>query len=322
MSATTHNSVMLDEIVKILRPRADGRYVDGTVGGGGHAEALLQTSSPGGRLLGLDLDPEALARTAVRLTRFGDRAVLVHASFTELERFARWERFAPVDGIVLDLGLSSDQLASEDRGFGIRVGAPLDMRFDPASALPSARELVNKLDAEALAKILYEFGEEPHAKRIARAIVADRSRRPIDTTTDLAALVERVVPRHGRTHPATRAFQALRIAVNRELEALTQVLPQAVDVLSPGGRLAVVSFHSLEDRIVKRFFADRAATCVCPPGLPVCICGRTPTVKLVTRHGIRATPDEVGRNPRSRSAMLRVVEKLSDDGSEIRAGAA
>jgi 16S rRNA (cytosine1402-N4)-methyltransferase len=185
------------------------------------------------------------------------------------------------------------------------------MRFNPEGEGPTARDLVNDLDADRLAEILFQYGEEPRARRIARAIVQERVRRPIETAEQLAAVVERAVGgRHGRTHPATRTFQALRIAVNRELEALEETLPQALEVLAPGGRLAVITFHSLEDRIVKRYFAHLAASCVCPPGLPVCVCGKQPTAKLLTRHGVRATSEEIARNPRSRSATLRAVEKL------------
>jgi 16S rRNA (cytosine1402-N4)-methyltransferase len=307
---TTHVPVLLDETVDLLRPRPDGSYVDGTLGGAGHAEAILEKSSPSGRLLGIDLDPAALERARRRLARFGDRVAFVHDSFAHLERLVRWYDFEPADGILLDLGLSSDELAS-DRGFGIQTPAPLDMRFNPEGEGPTARDLVNDLDADRLAEILFQYGEEPRARRIARAIVQERARRPIETTEQLAAVVERAVGgRHGRTHPATRTFQALRIAVNRELEALEETLPQALEVLAPGGRLAVITFHSLEDRIVKRYFAHLAASCVCPPGLPVCVCGKQPTAKLLTRHGVRATSEEIARNPRSRSATLRAVEKL------------
>jgi 16S rRNA (cytosine1402-N4)-methyltransferase len=319
--STVHRPVLLDEVIDVLRPRPGGIYIDGTLGGAGHAEAILEASAPSGKLLGLDLDPAAIERARERLARFGDRVLLVHASFADLERTARWERFAPADGIVLDLGLSSDQLESSERGFGFRVAAPLDMRFNPHGSGPSARELVRRLDVDELAQIFRDFGEDPQAKRIARAIVAERARRPIELTTDLAAVVEKVVPRHGKTHPATRVFQALRIAVNRELDALASALPQAIDILGPGGRLAIISFHSLEDRVVKRFFVEQAATCVCPPGLPVCVCGRTPTVRIVTRHGIRPSPQEVADNPRSRSAMLRAVERLSEPRPTLGAGA-
>ncbi len=310
LSIEGHLPVLLAETVDLLQPVSGGSYVDGTLGGGGHAEAILERSSPDGRLLGLDLDPEAIARAQRRLNRFGDRVVLVNESFANLERVVRWEGFAPANGIVLDLGLSSYQLASPERGFAIREEAPLDMRFNPRSAVPSAKDLLTRLSLAELVDVLRRYGEEPHAKAIARAIVERRERKPFVSTTDLAATIERVVPRRGRIHPATRTFQALRIAVNRELEALEEALPQAIEVLAPGGRLAIISFHSLEDRIVKHFFTDLARSCICPPGLPVCVCGHQPTVRLVTRRGVRPSEREVATNPRSRSATLRVVEKL------------
>ncbi len=312
MSDPVHEPVLLSETLAVLEPRSGGRYVDGTVGGGGHAEAILERSSPDGRLLGFDLDPAAVARVRRRLERFGDRVVVVQGSFADLERLVRWEGFAPADGVLLDLGLSSFQLAAPERGFAIREPGPLDMRFNPEPGTPTARDLLASLSTDELADLLRRYGEEPFARRIARAIVAQRARHPLETTADLAALVERVVGRQrGRVHPATRTFQALRIAVNRELEALEQALPQAIEVLAPGGRLAVITFHSLEDRIVKRYFSGLASPCVCPPDLPYCVCGRKPVARLVTRHGIRPVTSEVERNPRSRSATLRAVEKLA-----------
>ena len=315
MPFSMHVPVLLEETLDQLQPRSGGCYVDGTLGGGGHAEAILERSSPGGRLLGFDLDPEALERVRERLQPFGDRFVEVHASFAELERWVRWFGFTPTDGIVLDLGLSSDQLADLRRGFTFQAAAPLDMRFNPVQSTQNARDLVNRLDLGELSELLYRYGEEPRAKAIARAIVQQRQRRPIETTDELAALIERAVGhRRGKTHPATRTFQALRIAVNEELAALESALPQAIEVLGPGGRLVVISFHSLEDRIVKRFFVDQAATCVCPPGLPICVCGRQPRVKILTKHAVRASAEEIARNSRSRSAVLRAVEKLSEPG--------
>jgi 16S rRNA (cytosine1402-N4)-methyltransferase len=305
-----HVPVLLDEAIDLLQPRAGGRYVDGTLGGGGHAEAILAASSPSGRLLGLDVDPEAITRVAARLDRFRSRMTLVNASFVELERVVRWEGFAPADGILLDLGLSSFQIESAGRGFSLRGEAPLDMRFNPRATGPTAKDLINRASVDELTDLLRRFGEEPRAKLIARTIVERRGRRPIELTTDLAAIVERAIGRRGRIHPATRTFQALRIAVNRELEALETVLPQAIELLAPGGRLAVISFHSLEDRIVKRYFLEQSAACVCPPQVPVCVCDRHPAIRIVTRHGIKPTDREVAANPRSRSATLRVVEKL------------
>lgn len=310
MSSLGHVPVLLNESLNLLRPQPHGRYIDGTLGGGGHAEAILERSAPDGRLLGLDLDPAALERVRIRLERFGDRVELVHDSFAQIERDARWYGFEPVDGILLDLGLSSFQLASAERGFAFGIPAPLDMRFNPLGPGPTARELVNTLDQEALLEILRRYGEEPRAPAIARAIVQARSRHPIETTEDLVAVIERVSRRQGKIHPATRTFQALRIAVNRELEALETALPGAIEVLGPGGRLLIISFHSLEDRIVKHFFQSLASPCVCPPGLPYCVCGKTPTVRLLTRGGVKPSPEEVAENPRSRSAILRAIEKL------------
>ncbi|HEX5416867.1 MAG TPA: 16S rRNA (cytosine(1402)-N(4))-methyltransferase RsmH [Chloroflexota bacterium] len=317
MAAVDHVSVLLNEAVEILNPRAGGRYIDGTLGGGGHAAELLERSGPDGRLLGLDLDPEAIERVRQRLARFGDRVILVHDSFANIERVARWEGFAPVDGILLDLGLSSFQLASAERGFGFGIPAPLDMRFNRNGPGPLARDLVNTLSAEALTDILRRYGEEPRARQIARAIVQARARHPIETTAELAQVVERAAHRVGRTHPATRTFQALRIAVNHELEALEKALPEAIEILGPGGRLAIISFHSLEDRIVKHFFRSLANPCTCPPGLPMCVCGKKPTVRVLTRGGVRPTPDEIATNPRSRSATLRAVEKLARDTAPV-----
>jgi 16S rRNA (cytosine1402-N4)-methyltransferase len=309
--ASVHVPVLLEETIAALAPRSGGRYVDATLGGGGHAEQILEKSSLSGLLLGIDLDPSALERARTRLSSFGDRVTLAHATFESLERIVRWEGFAPVDGIVLDLGLSSDQMDSPERGFGIRASGPLDMRFDNRQNRPSARTLVNSLSVAELSDILFRFGEESRARSIARAIVESRGHQPILTTADLAAVVERAVGhQRGKTHPATKTFQALRIAVNGELTALQAVLPQCIEVLAEGGRLAVITFHSLEDRIVKHYFREEAATCVCPPGLPVCVCGKTARIRLITRHGVRASPSEFERNPRSRSATLRVAEKL------------
>lgn len=308
--SVAHVPVLLNEAIDLLAPRPGGVYVDGTLGGGGHAWEILRRSSPDGRLLGLDLDPEALVRVRERLAAFGSRVVLVHDSFAHLERVARWEGFVPADGVLLDLGLSSYQLGSIERGFGFSTPAPLDMRFDTTSETATARDLVAKLSAEQLTDLLRRYGEEPRARQIAQAIVRTRARHPIETTTDLAGVVESVVHRSGKTHPATRTFQAIRIAVNRELESLEEALPAAIEILGPGGRLAIISFHSLEDRIVKHFFRSLAFPCTCPPGLPYCVCGKKATVQLLTRGGIRPSPEEVASNPRSRSATLRAVEKL------------
>ncbi len=305
-----HRAVLYHEVIQALQPRQGGLYVDATVGAGGHAWGILEASQPNGQLLGLDVDPQAIELARQRLADFGERAILVRASYTTLRAQLATLGWEAVDGIVLDLGMSSMQVDSPERGFSFQVDAPLDMRFDPLQPL-RAEDLVNKLPEEALADIIYRYGEEPQARKIARAIVAAR---PLHTTRQLAGIVARVVAsagrKPGRIHAATRTFQALRIAVNKELEALEVVLPQAVEALKPGGRLAVISFHSLEDRLVKQFFRRESRDCLCPPRQPVCTCGHKAILREVNRHPIRPRPEEVAENPRARSARLRVAEKL------------
>jgi 16S rRNA (cytosine1402-N4)-methyltransferase len=272
-------------------------------------------TNPVGRLLGLDADGAAIARVASRLEpRFGTRVVLRRANFRELATVAPEAGFAAVDGCLFDLGLSSFQLADTDRGFGFRAGGPLDMRFDATRGVPAA-ELLATLDATELTALFRRYGEEPRAPRIARAIVEARATAPIRTAEELAALVERVLPRNPRqprrTHPATRVFQALRIAVNEELDALEAGLAAAMDLLRPGGRLVVLSYHSLEDRIVKRFFAAERRGCICPPEVPVCVCGHSPRLRLVTSPSLAPGDEEIAANPRSRSARLRAAERLA-----------
>jgi 16S rRNA (cytosine1402-N4)-methyltransferase len=306
-ASSTHTPVLYQEVISALHPSAGSRYLDGTVGAGGHAAGILTASSPDGELLGLDRDPAALTRAAVRLAPFERRVQLRHASFARMAEVAATIGWPSVRGVLLDLGLSSDQLDAAQRGFSFRQEGPLDMRFDPGAG-PSAADLINELEVEALAGILAEYGEERRSGRVARAILAAR---PIRTTTELAGVVARAVgARRGRVHPATRTFQALRIAVNEELSALEEGLVQAVRVLAPGGRLAVIAFHSLEDRIVKRFFRRESMDCVCPPPQPVCTCGHKASLREVTRRPIRPGPEEVRVNPRSRSARLRVAERI------------
>jgi 16S rRNA (cytosine1402-N4)-methyltransferase len=306
---------MLDEVVTMLAPAPGSLQVDATLGGGGHAERILAATSPDGRLLGLDADPAAIARVAARLgPRFGERLVLRQANFRELADVAPAAGFGLVDGLLFDLGLSSYQLADAERGFGIRTGGPLDMRFDPSHGVPAA-ELLATLDAVELTALFRRYGEEPQAARIARAIVAQRASQPIDTAEALSELIVRVAPGgppgRRRIHPATRVFQALRIAVNAELDALQVALAVAVDLLRPGGRLVVLSYHSLEDRIVKRLFQAERRGCVCPPSLPVCVCGRSPRLRLVTRPSLTPSAAEIAANPRARSARLRAAERLA-----------
>ena len=303
----SHIPVLYQEVLAGLRIKSGGRYIDATVGGGGHAYGILVASGPDGELLGVDADPMAMALAGERLTEFGERVTLTQGNFTDLEEIALEHGFCPVDGILLDLGLSSMQLEAAERGFSFQSDGPLDMRFDP-SQTTTAADLVNTLPMEELADILFRYGEEPRSRRIARAIVAER---PINTTKELAALVERTVGRRRRLHPATRTFQALRMVVNEELECLAEALPQALRLLVPGGRLAIISFHSLEDRLVKQFFRNEARDCLCPPEVPVCICDHRAALGIVTRKPIRPSAEEVAANPRSRSAKLRMAYRLS-----------
>lgn len=307
---TRHVSVLYQEVVDALRPKPGGRYLDCTLGAGGHAAAILEAAGEGARLLGLDADPEALAVARERLEPFGERARLVNANFRHLAETAREEGFVPLDGVLMDLGLSSMQLDIFSRGFSFRRDGPLDMRFDPRQTVTAA-DIVNGADELELRKMLYEYGEERYAPRIVRAIVQERSKRRIETTFHLVETVSRVLgPRREGINSATKTFQALRIAVNGELDSLRSALPQALDVLAIGGRVAVISFQSLEDRIVKVFMRHEASDCICPPGLPVCVCGKQPSVRLISRKAIVAMADEVAANPRARSAKLRVAEKI------------
>jgi 16S rRNA (cytosine1402-N4)-methyltransferase len=310
-----HLPVLVEEVMMMLAPAPGSLQIDATLGGGGHAERILEASSPDGRLLGLDADAAAIARVRARLgPRFGDRLVLYRANFRDLAAVAPANDFGAVDGLLFDLGLSGFQLADRERGFGIRTGGPLDMRFDASQGIPAA-ELLASLDAIELTALLRRFGEEPRAPRIARAIIAARQTAPITTAEELAELIVRVAPAglpgRRRIHPATRVFQALRIAVNSELDALDEALVAAVDLLRPGGRLVVLSYHSLEDRIVKRFFQAERRGCVCPPTVPVCVCGRSPRLRLVTRPSLTPTAAEIAHNPRARSARLRAAERLA-----------
>jgi 16S rRNA (cytosine1402-N4)-methyltransferase len=309
-----HLPVMPAEVLATLAPSAGSLQIDATVGGGGHTERILEAASPDGRVLGLDADALAIERVGARLARFGDRLVLRQANFRELAAVAPAAGFGAIDGALFDLGLSSFQLADTDRGFGFRAGGPLDMRFDVTRGVPAA-ELLATLDADALAALFRRYGEEPSAWKIAKAIVAARAASPVESAEDLAALVEKVSPGNPRLrrriHPATRVFQALRIAVNEELDALGDGLAAAVDLLRPGGRIVVLSYHSLEDRIVKRFLAAERRGCVCPPEAPVCVCGKAPRLRLVTRPSLTPTDEEITANPRARSARLRAAERLA-----------
>ncbi|MDL2335765.1 MAG: 16S rRNA (cytosine(1402)-N(4))-methyltransferase RsmH, partial [Chloroflexota bacterium] len=304
----------VQEVLESLAPAPGSFQIDATVGGGGHSRPILEATSPSGRLLGLDADAAAIARTRDRLASYGNRLTLRQANFEELAEVADQAGFDPADGILFDLGLSSYQLADDARAFSFRASGPLDMRFDTGRGVPAAT-LINELDEDALTDLFKRLGEEPQARRIARAIVARRGREPITTGQQLADVVAAAAPApprgRRRVHPATRVFQALRIAVNRELETLPVALAAAVQILRENGRLAVISYHSLEDRIVKRFIAAERRGCICPPEAPICVCGRQPRLALVGPQPRRPSDAEVARNPRSRSALLRAARKLA-----------
>ena len=304
---TPHIPIMVDEVLGGLRVNeTPGAYwVDGTLGAGGHSHAILSARADS-RLLGLDLDPAALQLAAERLAEFGDRAVLHQSSYEAAPGFLT----DAVDGILLDLGISSMQVDDPGRGFAFRLEGDLDMRFDPTSNRATAADLVNELTPEELADLFYRYGEEPRSRSIARAI---SEARPITSTIQLAEIIARSTPqtpRRPKTHPATRVFQALRIAVNDELAVIERALPRLIATLRPGGRLAVISFHSLEDRIIKQVFKHEATDCICPPKQPICTCDHRASLKIITRKPIMAVPDEVAHNPRARSAKLRIAEKL------------
>jgi 16S rRNA (cytosine1402-N4)-methyltransferase len=310
MSAPVHVPVLLDEVVAGLQPRPGGRFVDCTIGPGGHAAAILERISPSGRLLGIDADPNAIKISKDRFSNYGEAVTLVNDNFVNLDAICKEYLFHPVDGILFDLGVSSLQLDTAERGFSFHLDAPLDMRFSPEQGL-TASDIVNRFSEQELAKLIERYGEERHSRRIARYIAQNR---PITTTAELAQLVEQASAassRRSRIHPATRTFMALRIAVNSELQNLELALKQTPDLLRPGGRLTVISYHSLEDRIVKQFMRYAASSCVCPPGTIICRCGHVPTLKLISRKVIKPASLEIESNPRSRSARLRIAERLN-----------
>jgi 16S rRNA (cytosine1402-N4)-methyltransferase len=303
-----HIPVLLPEVLDALQPAPGRAYIDLTVGAAGHARGILERSSPTGRLLAIDADAEAVRYARSVLSDWRERVVVRQGFFDELAELAAKAGFVPVHGIVADLGLSSRQLGAPERGFSFQSTGPLDMRLDPTTQDTTAADLLNTLGEGELASIFYRYGEERRARAVARAVVRQR---PLHTTTELAELVARAVGRpRGRIHPATRVFMALRIAVNDELGALERMLPQATELLAPGGRLAVISFHSLEDRIVKDYMRREAKGCICPQEAPVCTCGHEPRLRLLSRRPVEPSPEECARNPRSRSARLRVAEKL------------
>jgi len=308
MSLPTHVPVLLKEALEGLQAQLGGYFIDCTVGLGGHATAILARILPQGKLLGIDADPEAIRIARARFGDYGEAVTLVNDNFANLEAICSKYKFYPVDGILFDLGVSSMQLDTAQRGFSFQRDAPLDMRFSPRQGL-TASDIVNTFSEREVARIIKEYGEERHPRRIAQHIVQSR---PITSTLQLAQVVEQVFGRkHAKIHPATRTFMALRIAVNKELEDLKVALEQTINLLRFRGRLVVISYHSLEDRIVKEFMRREASSCLCPPGTIVCRCGHVPTLKLISRKVIKPTSLEIESNPRSRSAKLRIAERLS-----------
>ena len=309
--AYTHRPVLLEEAIQGLAIRPDGVYVDGTLGRGGHSEAIVRGLTAGGRLLCIDRDSQALEEGRARLAPWAGQITFLHGNFGDLAALLDGAGVERVDGMLFDLGVSSPQLDDAERGFSYMHDAPLDMRMDRTASL-TARDVVNDWPYEELRRILYDFGEERCAPAIARRIVQTREQAPIETTLQLVDIIKSAMPPAAlreKQHPAKRSFQAIRIAVNGELDALPPMLSGAIDRLNPGGRLAVITFHSLEDRIVKRAFQDAAKGCTCPPEFPVCVCGKKPRVRLVTRKPIVSGAAELEENSRARSAKLRVVEK-------------
>ncbi len=301
-----HIPVLLEEVIHALEVRPGGSYIDCTVGGGGHAAAILERSSPGGQLLGIDIDPQAIAVARERLSPYGGAAILINDDFQNLEHICSNLGFYPIDGILFDLGVSSLQLADMRRGFSFQFDSPLDMRFNPSQELTAAT-ILNNFSKDDLAAIIQRYGQEPKSRHIARSIVRSR---PLSTTLQLAAVVERAVGTRRKIHPATRTFQALRIAVNQELERLEAALKQAISLLGSGGRLVVIAFHSLEDRLVKDCLRRESRDCLCPPQTPVCVCGHQATLKLIIKKALTPSPAEIEANPRSRSARMRVAERI------------
>lgn len=308
-----HVPVLLSEVLEALAPKSGGVYVDCTLGGGGHAQAVMEAIGPEGVLIGIDRDPQALKAAVSRLKDAPGTLIPVHSNYTQLEEILKQYGYSQIDGVLFDLGVSSHQLDTKTRGFSYHEDAPLDMRMNPNDPL-SAYDVVNKYSERELARIIYEYGEERWARRIAEFIVQARKRTPIKTTGQLVEVIKQAIPAAARwrgPHPARRTFQALRIEVNRELEGIEPSIRTAVEHLRPGGRVCVISFHSLEDRMVKRVFQELAQGCVCPKELPVCICGRKPQVRVLTRKPTTAGKDELAQNPRARSAKLRAAEKLA-----------
>lgn len=312
MSGFHHIPILRDTVVSLLAPQRGGTFVDGTLGGGGHAEAVLERLPEDGRLYGIDRDGAAIEAASLRLTRFGEAFTAIRGNFFDMKRLLAGQGVMEADGILLDLGVSSHQLDTPERGFSYHEDAPLDMRMDPSAPL-SAYDVVNGYPAEALARIIREYGEERYAMRVADAIVREREKAPLDSTVSLADIVKHAMPapaRREQQHPARRTFQALRIEVNGELAGLSDALTDAHDLLRSGGVLAVITFHSLEDRIVKQAFKTFENPCTCDPRAPICTCGKKPTARMLTKKPIVAEEAELKENPRARSAKLRAIQKL------------
>jgi 16S rRNA (cytosine1402-N4)-methyltransferase len=308
-----HQSVMAREVLDLLQPKSGGVYLDGTLGGAGHARLILD-QAPEARLIGIDRDPAALAKAREVLAGHQGRFSLHHATFDHAPEILRELGVAGLDGMLLDLGVSSHQLDTAERGFSFRFDAPLDMRMDPSRG-QTAADLVNELPEADLVRIFFEYGEERFSRRVGRAILKRRAAQPFTRTGELAELLRNVIPggrKPSRIDPATRVFQALRIAVNQELEQVENGVKRGIELLNPGGRLVVISFHSLEDRIVKHIFRDQARGCICPPRILVCQCDNRPAVEVLTRRGLKAQADEIEMNPRSRSAVLRAVSRIGE----------
>ena len=307
-----HQPVLLNEVIEGLALQADWDLVDGTVGGGGHSYYMLKNSSPKGRLVGIDRDAEALVAAKEYLQEFGERVTFVHDNFKNIKKILNVNGWHKVHGALIDLGVSSFQIDSRLRGFSYMQDGPLDMRMNTGDTM-TAKDLVNNKNEKELSDIIKNYGEERWAARIADFIVKYRAEKEIKTTRELVSIIEKAIPKKARdvnSHPAKRTFQALRIAANGEIEGLSEAINDFVDILQPGGRLAIISFHSLEDRIVKNVFKDLALECVCPPKLPVCVCNKKPKVKIITRKSITASKKELNENSRAKSAKLRIIERL------------
>ena len=306
-----HISVLPEEATTLLNCQPNGIYVDGTLGGGGHARCILDQLGPRGAFIGIDQDPAAIENARISLGSHASKIILVHDNFVNLPTILSQLGISSIDGILVDLGLSLYQLEQSGRGFSFQKNEPLDMRMNPGAHL-SAADIVNTYSETDIANILFQYGEEKKSRQIARKIVAQRNKQPLQTSKELADIVSGVILKTGRIHPATRTFMALRIAVNEEISRLEMFLEECWPLLNPGGRLCVISFHSLEDRLVKRAFRQQSTTCTCPKEIPRCICNTKPVVRVITPKAIRATKEEIEKNPMARSALLRVAEKLPD----------